>query len=150
MEWKRGKLLVVSSAIWAQHFVTTVVDTLSHCCVPQTLYVLFWSVPTSSSSFSDVSVFPISEVSSVNISQRLTICPCFCSPTYRSDFFASLSISSVLIILLMALISSVFLRIHFCLFVTLLFFFWCETWLHTLREEHCTEESLAPEERERL
>jgi hypothetical protein len=33
MEWKRGRLLIVSSAIWAQHFVTTVVDTLSPCCV---------------------------------------------------------------------------------------------------------------------
>ena len=60
IEWKGGELLIVSSAIWAQHILTTVVDTLSHCCVPQTPHVLFWSVPTSSQSFSDVSVFPIS------------------------------------------------------------------------------------------
>jgi len=49
----------------------------------------------------------------------------------------------------MALISSAFLRIHLCLLVTSPVLCGCETWLHTLREEHCAEEGLAPEERER-
>jgi hypothetical protein len=37
-----------------------------------------------------------------------------------------------------------------CFFVPFFFFFFggCETCLHTLREEHCAEEGLAPEERE--
>lgn len=119
MEWKRGELLIVSSAIWAQHFVTTVVGTLSHCCVPHTPHVLFWSVPTSSRSFSDVSVFPVSTVSSVSMLQRLTTSPCFCSPIYQSDVLPP----SVLIILLMALISSAFFANTFVLVCNFMCFF---------------------------
>jgi hypothetical protein len=48
----------------------------------------------------------------------------------------------------MALISSAFLQIHLCLYVTSPVLCGCETWSLALRKEHCAQEDFAPEERD--